>query len=84
MDSGCNNSAVSIFNSKPIWPLAITLLTRHKALQTLMHQWVNLDTCATLQLVNKVPLVTVKENDFLDEQQWAAINHFSITQYSFR
>ena len=50
----------------------------------MMHQHVNLNTWATLQAVNKVALITVKEDNFLKEQQWAAVTQFAMTQYSFR
>ena len=29
-------------------------------------------------------LITVKEDDFLDEQQWVLVTHFAMTQYSFK
>ena len=29
-------------------------------------------------------LITVKEDNFLDEQQWATDTHFAMTQYSFK
>ena len=36
------------------------------------------------QTVNKVALIIVKEDDFLDKQQWAAVTHFAMMQYSFK
>ena len=49
-----------------------------------MRQEVDLNTWATPQAVNKVALVTVKDNDFLNKQQWAIVTHFVMMQYSFK
>ena len=56
----------------------------HKVLQAMMLQRMNLNTWSTLHAVNKVTFITVKEDDFLDEQQSAAVTHFTMTQYSFK
>ena len=58
----------SMFGSKLIRPSNITLLTCHKALHDLMCRQVNLDTWATLQSVNKIALLTITDDDYLDEQ----------------
>ena len=50
----------------------------------MMYQRVNLVTCAILPAVNKVILMTVKEDGFFNKQQWAAVTHFTMTQYSFK
>ena len=73
-----------MFGSKLIRPTNITMPTRHKALQELMRRHVNLNTWATLHSVNKVALVTITDNNFLDEEQWATATHFSMTQYGFK
>ena len=44
----------------------------------------NLNTSATLQAVNKVALITVKEGDILDGQQWASVTRYAMAQYSFK
>ena len=69
VDCGYNNRTASMFGSKPIRPTNITLPIRHKALQELMRRRVNLNTWVTLQAVNKVCLLTITYNDFLDKYQ---------------
>ena len=44
----------------------------------------NRNTWATLHAVDKVTLITVKKDDFLNIQQCAALTHFAMTQYSFK
>ena len=44
----------------------------------------NLNTSATLQAVNKVALITVKEGNILDGQQWASVTRYAMAQYSFK
>ena len=73
-----------MFSSKPIHTSNITLPTRQKAIQELMRRRVNLNTWVTLQSVNKVALLTITIDDFLDEQQWATITHFTMAQYGFK
>ena len=50
----------------------------------MMCQQVNLNTWSTLQVINKVALITVTEENFFDKQQWAAVTHFAMMQYSFK
>ena len=54
------------------------------AFQEMIRQRVNLNKLATLYAVNKVALIAVKEDDFINEQQWAAITHLAMIQYSFK
>ena len=82
--SGYNNLAASIFGFKPIRPTAITIPIHHKALQAMIWRQVNLDTWMTLQSVNKVALLTITNGKFLNEQQYATMTHFTMTQYGFK
>ena len=84
VDHEYNNPAASVAGSKPIRPTNITFPTHHKALQELMRRCMNLNTLATLQSINKVALLTITNNDFLDEQQWATVINFAMTQYGFK
>ena len=84
VDRGYNNTAASMFGSKPICPSNITLPTCYKALQELMRRRVNLNTWVTLQSVNKVALLTIMDKDCLKDQQWVTATHFTMTQDGFK
>jgi hypothetical protein len=80
-----NMTGVQPIVQSALHPTAITLPTRHKALQRLMRVAANLDTIAQLSATNRAALVTVdEERDGLDEDQWARVTHFVMTQYGYK
>ena len=65
-----NMTGVQPIVQSALRPTAITLPTRHKALQRLMRVATNLDTIAQLTAANRAALVTVnEERDGLNEDQ---------------
>jgi len=58
--------ASSAFSTK-IRPSAITMPTRHKALQSMMRDITNVNTVVTRALTGHVSLITVLENDMLSD-----------------
>jgi len=75
--------ASSAFSTK-IRPSAITMPTRHKALQSMMRDITNVDTVVTRALTGHVSLITVQENDMLSDYQWAQVTHMVMTQYGYK
>ena len=63
------STIVSNTFSTHIRPTALTMPTRHKAQQSMMHDIINTDTILTHLLTGHVSLVTVQEDDILSEYQ---------------
>ena len=73
----------SMFSTK-IRPTALTLPTRHKALQALMRTITNTDTVLDHARTGHTALVTTSDADLLTENQWAQVTHMVMTQYGYK
>ena len=81
VDAQGNFSAVG--GTKPIWVQHPP--SHHRAFQEVMRRHVNLHTMATVQHTGRMALVTLDEDDpLMSPDQWAAVTHFCMTQYSFK
>ena len=80
-----NTVAAYPISPGPIHPTNITLPTKHKAFRHMMTNMVNKDITAQLREHNRSSLVTVDEDtDGINEDQWAEITHFAMTQYGYK
>ena len=65
-------------------PSAITMPTRHKALQRLMRGLMTLDDLTAQILTGQTALVTMAHGNPLTLKQWEHVTHMVMTQHGFK